>query len=315
MKRFCINCGAELSIGSKFCMKCGCPASQESEDARPDASGALSSSTELPGKVITSERIGGEMVFAGVDVGAVQGLPERISPFGALAGGVKSIFRNISSVFGNKRKLIPAVVLSVIWAILIIMKSVGYDPFPVQIISILTFAHGGLSSSISHIIGGVIGKGLVAALVMSLFSGGFMSSTGRGIKRFFQSLNIGKPQAAGFFLVGAGVAFILYNFAAGFASIGQSMAAFSALLLSLRALGSQAGFLRSFIGGIITRKGSQVNVMSLNKIVSGMAVGFLVAIPLSAIPFAYTPYLIGAIALIAGTVLAIAGGKSKEVAK
>lgn len=239
-----------------------------------------------------------------------------LGPFNVLSRGINSLYKNSKTIFKSKRKLIPALTLAVIWMVLILLRLLGVNAIPVNILSFLTFAQGGLSPNLFHIIGGVIGKGIFAGLVLSFFSGQnpLQNLTG-GIKTVSNLIITKRLNDNTALLIGAGVALIAYNFMAGHASLEMSMAAVAGFILSLRALGNGTGFLKSFIHSVIAKikKGKQVDTIYVNRIISGMSIGFVLSVPLSLTSILAIGYLAGFIFLIAGIVLSIASGKGKEV--
>jgi phage shock protein PspC (stress-responsive transcriptional regulator) len=111
-----------------------------------------------------------------------------------------------------------------------------------------------------------------------------------------------------------GAALIGYNFMTGIASLQNSMAGIAALLLSLRALSGRAGFLRNFLGALIPQKASKgnLNTGGVNRIIAGMAAGFAIGVPLSAVRFTGVGYILGIPALLAGIILYIIASRAKE---
>lgn len=239
-----------------------------------------------------------------------------LSPFKVLSLGINSLYKNSKTVFKNKRKLIPALALAVIWMMLILLRLLGVNAIPVSILSFLTFAQGGLSPNLFHIIGGVIGKGIFAGLVLSFFSKQSLLINLSGRRKQISNLIMSKSLSdLAALLIGVGIALIAYNFMAGHASLEMSMAAVAGCILSLRALGNGTGFLTSFIHSVVAKikKGKQVETVYVSRIIAGMSIGFVLSVPLSLTNILTVGYLAGFIFLIAGLVLSITSGKDKEV--
>lgn len=166
--------------------------------------------------------------------------------------------------------------------------------------------------------GGIVGKGVVASLVFSLFSGGNpLRKIGSGLKSMFSSYSLKNLADAGLLMCGIGISFILYNFMAGFAAPSMTMAGISAALLTLRALGSSTGFLRKFFGGFTakkTAKGKAIDSPAVNRIIGGIATGFILSVPLSSLHILNLPYILGGVLLVAGIALGIVKKSKKEAA-
>ena len=344
MGKFCTKCGKQLAEDTKFCTSCGMAIDVSAEQAeQPEqtqqvnteigtntasvqssaagvgsAAQTVKQGANLASKLLqttsTASSISGESAFSVPSFNS-GGVMSAISPFTTLFSGAKRIFTSFKSAFKDKKKLIPAIVLAVTWILLTLLPMLGVNPLPVKLASWLTFAQGGVSNNVLNIIGGVIGKGVFATLIVSLFSGGNpLKKIKSGFGKLISSFKCSNLGQTGALLLGAGIALVAYNFMAGFSSLIQSMAGISALLLTLRSLGSSGGFLRKFVGGFTAKKGSPVNTNTVNRVLAGMTTGFAAAVMLSAVPWGYTPYCVGAAAAVAGVILCIVGGNKKEVA-
>ena len=90
------------------------------------------------------------------------------------------------------------------------------------------------------------------------------------------------------------------------------MAGVAAFIITLKALNSRAGFLRSLLGGFFAKK-KRVNTQAVNTCMAGMATGFALSVPLSAVSLVYAPYVLGAVLAVVGIILAITLGNKKEL--
>ncbi|MDD4124126.1 MAG: hypothetical protein PHW77_00135 [Eubacteriales bacterium] len=225
------------------------------------------------------------------------GLTGTLNPFTAVFGSIKRFVCGFKSLFKNKKKLIPALVLAFLWILLSLLPMLGVNNAAVKTLSSLTFAQGGYSKNIVNIIGGLLGKGMVAAVFVSLFSGGLKSTSG-GLKQTVSSFknSIKNTESFCLWLMGTGFALVFYNFTVGKASVWQGMAGIAGLLLCLRAFGTSGGFLRNILTSLTANKSNGIrheNKISLQSLLSGMACGFAIAVIMSPIPFAYAPYCAG----------------------
>lgn len=238
-----------------------------------------------------------------------------LNPLQVLTRGIKSLYKNSKTVFKSKRRLIPALALALIWVLLIPLHLLGVNWVPVNILSFLTFAKGGLSPNLFHTIGGVIGKGVVAGLVLPFFTGqNPLQISVSGMKQVRNLIWSRRPTDMTALLSGTGAALIAYNFMAGQTSLEMSMAAVAGFVLSLRALGKQTGFLKSLVFSVVAkiRRDKRVDSDFVKRVVAGMSMGFALAIPLSTADISMAGYLVGGIVLIAGILTGIFSARSKE---
>ncbi|MHB8129554.1 MAG: hypothetical protein ACYDEX_11200 [Mobilitalea sp.] len=240
------------------------------------------------------------------------------NPFHFLIKEGKRVVKGLFLAFKDKKKLIPTIIFSVVWIVLILLPRIGINSKLVQILSFLTFAQGGLSNNVLRILGGLVGKGIYAYLVTSL-----IIPITRG-KNPFRSIASGMKTTIEQYknittnlvdlLAGAGVAFIFYNFMAGYASLWKSMAAIAAMLLTLRALGSKSSSLNTFISLLLKRRKNHIiGTGGGQGIIAGMSAGFALSIPISTIPYVSICYVIGGVMIVSGIIIRIINGKKKEV--
>lgn len=297
-ERFCVMCGAEVAVHNK---------SQSAKDAssQPNVSGVQGINTNPRTGLFSASPKTSESVVVSVPLSGINN--EVLSPQGTILKFSALIARNLKGIFKDKKKLIPIAILGGVWIILILLQALGINPLPVRFAAWLTFAQGGASNNIVRMAGGVLGKGVFASCFVWILSGGY-KNIGSGLKRLggiHKQLSL--PQL-GWLLTGAGAALIIYNFMAGYAAFIKSMAAVAAFLLVLRALGSNGGFIRKLTASLTAKKngGKRIeNAVPLNSILQGLALGFALSVPLSLIPWGYTPYCLGLAVLITGVIMLI----------
>lgn len=314
MSKFCKSCGTSLDENIRFCHACGTEAviSQPVQKQQTPI--------DYQGGFIAAPSGSGEIIFAGVMPKLSEEIIPVPNPIKVLFSGAWNVIRGIGAAFKDKKKWIPALIMAVIWFVLTLLPNLGFNPRWIQGLSWLTFARGGLGMSENpewiNIVGGIVGKGIVASLIFSLFSGGNpLRKMESGFKTMFSSYALKNIEQGGTLLIGIGLSLIFYNFMTGFASLSMSMAGISALLLSLKALGSRTGFLRKFFGGLTAKKttnGKLIDTLTVNRIIAGLATGFMLSIPLSALNIFSLPYILGGIILAIGIVLIIVGKSKKE---
>ncbi len=243
-----------------------------------------------------------------------------VGPFKCLADGVIGLAKGFGAALRDKKRWLSAAVLAVVWLALTLLPFLGVNPPAVRWLSFATFAGGGTTGGLTGLVGGVVGKGVFAyfltSLVLPLTRGQkpFAGVAG-GLRRFFPSLAAKGPAQLSGVLAGMGAALIGYNFMVGPASLQNSMAGVAAFLLSLRALSGRAGFLRRFAGSLTTafRKDKRADTQVLGRLLAGWAAGFALAVPLSALPFAWIGYTLGGFILLGAIVLKIVSGGKREV--
>lgn len=231
-----------------------------------------------------------------------------------LFDGIGKIFNNFKSVFNNRRKLIMALIAAAIWILLMLLPIFGINPRLVRWLSNLTFAQGGMSKNVLTVIGGIFGKSIVATFYALLFSGR-LKNVSVGLKRVLSSFKFSNLMQLSILLFGTGAALIIYNFMVGFAYIGNSIVGISALILTINSLGSGNGFIRRLAASITAKKIQEQrteNSSMLISMLSGLTIGFALSVILSTIPFEYTPYYAGCVALTTALILTILEKKNKK---
>jgi len=318
MSKFCRNCGVQLKPDVKFCAPCGVEA--QVTGAQTLAVSPVGATVKMAANASFASATAGESCFTHSLPGAGE-ISAAIGPLKVLFQGLSGLFRGFGSAIKDKKRLIPALMLALLWFILTLLPLLGINPMPVKWLSFLTFAGGGTSNGITGLVGGVVGKGVFAYFLMSLvipltrgqkpFAG-----VGRGIKQFFQSIGAKSLAQLAPLLLGTGAALIGYNFITGNASIQNSMVGIAALLLSLRALSNKAGFLRGFFLSFFKRVGVNSTLTSayVNRLITGWTSGFAIGVVISSLKIGSLSLLFGAILLLAAVVLGFVSRGSKEVA-
>lgn len=190
---------------------------------------------------------------------------------------------------------IAACLLSAVWIVLT-------DPEhpAARFLSILTFAHGGAGRTPIGWLGGLLGKTFVAAACMTLLTGGQ-----RSVLPGLQCLRSAASDIATA-LCGAGSALVLYQHFAGSAALSDAAPAVTGLLLSLMSMGRGFCFLHPLTSSLTARRRGGERLPDPERehaLLSGAAGGFLLAIPLSAVPLGWLPLSAGTLLLIAGLLL------------
>lgn len=227
-------------------------------------------------------------------------VPEFTNVLGFFSSGVGQILPGFKAAFLDKKRLIAALVLAVLWIVFIFLPPAATDAVPAKLLSWLTFAQGGLQGGLLNKIGGIVGKGLLAAFCTSLLIG--KSTWGQmkaGLSAVTGGLKGDKATRSNW-LLGMALALILYNIMVGSTSLQNSMASIACLGLSLQSL---AG-----VGG-----SKAVNIFGMHRFMAGWGAGFALAFVLSVVPGAFNGYILGAILLIAAAIAKLTGNPREEV--
>lgn len=244
-----------------------------------------------------------------------------INPIKLIFTQVTHLIKRIVSALKDKKTLIPVIVLSVIWIILNVLQQLRINVFPISLLSFLTFAEGGVSNNIFHIIGGLLGKGIFAYFVSSIIFPLFkkqnpLNNISTSIKNKISNLkNLSSKLTP--ILIGLSVSLIFYNFLAGHVTPMKSMAAIACGILSLGAIEKSNGFVFRLIQSVLNQIKAIANKrFALQDIMTGISFGFIISIPLSFIPFGYICYLFGVASAVYAVInFSINEGKKEVVQK
>lgn len=212
----------------------------------------------------------------------------------------KSLFASIVDTCKKPVKLIPAIVLVVLWLTISILQASGINPLPVKILSFLTFAEAGLHGGIIGAVGGIIGKGLFACAVVIIIS--LFKKKNKCEKRSLKETIHG---SFGFslntlfvFLVGIGVAMLFYLFISGGATKRAFMGGMAVMLLAaLSAL--NGGFIPNIINAFTSKGKTKASEAGVG-FTRGLALGFIISAFVGLIG-------INLILIITGLVLVVVG--------
>ena len=297
MARFCPYCGTPVPEGSKFCVGCGKPlAKPEAQPepqpaAQPEPQPAANPAPafrpafapqlrELAAPASTGEIVLGELGLPG-PAELTDTVTKVLSPVSGVLQSVKSFFGGILQAFKNPVTLIGVLLFAVLWFVLSLFRD--SDSGIVKALSWLTFSEGGLGRSIPGALGGVLGKGAVAAALLSLSPSG-LKNTGKGVAALFTGH--GEKRSILSLIIGTVVGGALYFAFAGLhASAGTTMAGLAGVLLSLQALGGGSGKLYSLAQSLTSRAANGVREAARGRcdgLLTGLTAGFALATAVSA---------------------------------
>lgn len=249
--------------------------------------------------------LSGELALSGAADDAT-GIPVRHTAGEVVKGCVQQRIDGFKSGLQNKKLLIAAGTMALIWLALTILPALGFNSAPVQSLSFLTFARGGLSGGVPGLIGGLIGKGLIAYFATLLIVGGISGeSIVSNIRSFAAKFSGQKWDAASIspLLIGGGAALFVYNFLAGTSSIMNCMVGIVAFLIAAHALANRAGCVRQVFAAVFAKEGRADSGL-VTHVMAGWAGGFALGVVLSVFG-GYTCYIAGFLLLAVGAVLMV----------
>jgi hypothetical protein len=315
MGKFCTSCGTALNEGAKFCAKCGANAFQSNESAQISTAATtqpVKSEQEIP-KTMNSTKKKPPINRASDDA------PQH-SPMGAGKFIIAYICQSLM-VLKNPKQMLPTVLLGLVWLVLALLGSFGINPFPVRILSFLTFAQGGMFGGVFGAVGGILGKVAVAAFLNAAIVPLFQkkapfSGIGGGIKGFFSGIAVKSITAVAPLLGGVGASLLLYAFMNSNQSLQNSMVGIIAFVMLLQNLGRQGGFLwgLAFSAANSLSKGRTPSYISVTRCISGMTLGFALGVALSVIGLRWCSGL-GVLLLLVALISGVVSKNKKEAAK
>ncbi len=222
---------------------------------------------------------------AGRMAGAAAGGLTEVLPLSAgILQGIRSLFRGIPQIFRNPAALIGTLVLALLWFVLGMFRN--SDSSIIRFLSWLTFAEGGFDRGAAGMLFGALGKGTVAAALMSLVSGGFPKALG-GLAAFFKGK--GERRSIVSILLGLIMGWLIYLIftGPGKRSPEMSMAGIAGALLSLESLGSGNGQIYGLAQSLTSKFLYGKRMAEQGKcdgLLTGLAAGFALGAAFSLLP-------------------------------
>lgn len=322
MSKFCTSCGKELEAGTKFCHKCGAAVFSISAEAKaspndimPHKDFLISKATEKIKEESNNkanhyvEKIFSDTVPAYELAGEI-GLPLELAPFttdfdgdglfSVLKSGLGGLMGGFKRTLGDKKRITLVIALTIIWLLVNLLAALGIFPLPLRLLSWLTAAQGNL-------IGGTIGKGLVAALLAQIIvHKGMLTVLKSGLGQLGSILKSGKGKAVPL-LLGSGAVLIVCNMMVS-TNLQNTMVCIAGFTLSVKTL-TQNGFLRRLIMGLLPK----AKDVTITTIMGGWTLGFALFAVVSLLPGGRNGYLLGILLLVVGSILVITGRNKKGV--
>lgn len=228
-----------------------------------------------------------------------------------------SIFKRIGDVtvdlFKHPVKLIPTIVLTVIWTVFAIISAVGANAPFLRFLYTLTYANGGMFGGFFGFLGGVFGKAVYAALIsVIVFSYARKKNPFKGCATTVKSIFTGGYESIEFACLGGGIGMILYWFFNITSAPVNIIISPVGALLAIVSANRRDGFVYGFIKAFIKDKDKADGIIP--KLVSCFAAGFVIGFPLTFIRSGLVLFLTGLAMIIAFVVLAIVKSSKKKAA-
>ena len=201
---------------------------------------------------------------------------------------LKNCMRQGIEMFKNPLKLLPTLVLGAVWLVIGYVSSVTELPGWAKVVSFLSFAEGGMFGGVIGAAGGIVGKVLMAVFVNSAILPLFQKKppffgVAGGIAGMFSNMGEQVTRGIAPFLGGMGAALLLYAFM-NISNIPlNSMVGIAAIVLLLRNIGNQGGFLFGLLFSLANTltSGRVPRFITITRMLTGMTVGFTIAVGLS----------------------------------
>ena len=226
-----------------------------------------------------------------------------------LGAFLKQYLKQSLQVFKHPKQMLPTIILTVVWIALGILQIKLKENLPMKVLNFLTYAQGGLYGGIFGAIGGILGKVVVAAFVNALIVPLFMgkkpfAQMAGGWKELLQNIGFQSKSAVAPLLKGFGAALLIYILFNATARLENSMAGIMAAVSLALAMGKKSGFMWELAISYANTvsKGKKLNYQSILRALTGMTLGFALAVALTAIAPNLVS-LLGIVSLIVGWIM------------
>ena len=226
-----------------------------------------------------------------------------------LGAFLKQYLKQSLQVFKHPKQMLPTIILTVVWIALGILQIKLKENLPMKVLNFLTYAQGGLYGGIFGAIGGILGKVVVAAFVNALIVPLFMgkkpfAQMAGGWKELLQNIGFQSKSAVAPLLKGFGAALLIYILFNATARLENSMAGIMAAVSLALAMGKKNGFMWELAISYANTvsKGKKLNYQSILRALTGMTLGFALAVTLTAIAPNLVS-LLGIVSLIVGWIM------------
>ncbi len=312
---YCKNCHRPLSEKARFCKYCGqpveMPAQRERQPKRRAKPGQPQQGYAEPQGYVQPEQEYAEQQ------GYVQQQQETEQPPKQALSLTAKIKAGVMDIIHHPAKLLPAIILSVVWMVISLLMAMGKDLPVIRWLNTLTYASGGMYGGSLGAAGGIFGKAVFAAvvntIVLALWAGKnpfARDEQGQSLMR--KAATSGMAGVAPFF-IGLGASLVLYYFFNVTGSTNNVMVGVMAAIGTLQAVQSSHGIIFGIVFFIAGKAsgGKAPGSSAVRNSLMGATAGFALSVPLT---FFCQPLLIaaaGTTVLLLGILLSVLGQQKK----
>ena len=308
-------CSCGRTNTGKFCATCGAPrpaANSQQGYAQPAQS--YPQQQPYPQQGYPQQGYGQQQGYA---------QPQQANPAGEAAPPKKApsliaqVKAGVMDIIRHPAKLLPTIILSVIWMVISYLMAMGKDLAVVKWLNTLTYASGGMYGGSLGAAGGIFGKAVFAAvlntIVLSLWAGkNPFAPDEKGQSLMSKATNKGMARVAPF-IIGLGVSLVLYYFFNVTSSTKNVMVGVMAAIGTIQAAQSSHGIIFSTVLFIIEKVsgGRSPSSSAVRNSLMGATAGFAICVPLTYLRQPLMIVAAGSAVLMLGILLAVLGQQKK----
>ena len=352
---YCKNCFRQLPDGARFCKYCGQPVTaqpqpgqnqkrnQQPQQNYPQQGGRQQYPQQNRGQQGYAQpqqgyppQGGGYQDYSQQGYGQQQGYPQQgyaqqqnyqQQGYGQPPAGdappkkapplMAQIKAGVMDIIRHPAKLLPTIILSVIWMVISYLMAMGKDLAVVKWLNTLTYASGGMYGGSLGAAGGIFGKAVFAAvlntIVLSLWAGkNPFARDANGQSLMTKATNKGMAKVAPF-VIGLGVSLVLYYFFNVTSSTNNVMVGVMAAIGTIQAAQSSHGIIFSTVLFIIEKVsgGRTPSSSAVRNSLMGATAGFAICVPLTYLRQPLMIVAAGSAVLMLGILLAVLGQQKK----
>ena len=230
---------------------------------------------------------------------------------------IAQVKAGVMDIIRHPAKLLPTIILSVIWMVISYLMAMGKDLAVVKWLNTLTYASGGMYGGSLGAAGGIFGKAVFAAvlntIVLSLWAGkNPFAPDEKGQSLMSKATNKGMARVAPF-IIGLGASLVLYYFFNVTSSTKNVMVGVMAAIGTIQAAQSSHGIIFSTVLFIIEKVsgGRSPSSSAVRNSLMGATAGFAICVPLTYLRQPLMIVAAGSAVFLLGVLLAVLGQQKK----
>lgn len=260
------------------------------------------------GEVVIGETSFVSQVANNITNELLNGNSSTLSPIKIIVERVKNIIKNAIGIVKNKDKkgIIFACVLSIIWIVLYILDAVGVRNGIINFLKFITVSNSTIIGKIAYasVLGSIAsgnGKNFFKEIKDGFisFENHFFSSKKQTIEKLSNKSNLGA------FLIGLGVALFIYTILMGGNGLSTLLIGISSILLCIKSFANSNGFWKKIVDSVTATKIEKEKIINADKsslMLLGVTLGFILVTFLSLFLWGIVSASIGLVVLIIGIV-------------